>query len=133
MTRAVATARFLSSRSTARCAKARARHCPRPMLTVSQVAKSYSGRTLFSGASLQVNRGERIGLVGPNGAGKTTLFSLILGESSPDEGRVSLERGATLGFLPQESSPLGGETVLHIATAHVDEDQRWEVEPRAKR
>jgi ATP-binding cassette, subfamily F, member 3 len=103
------------------------------MLTVSQVAKSYSGRTLFSGASLQVNRGERIGLVGPNGAGKTTLFSLILGESSPDEGRVSLERGATLGFLPQESAPLGGETVLHIATAHVDEDQRWEVEPRAKR
>jgi ABC-type lipopolysaccharide export system ATPase subunit len=34
------------------------------MLTVSQVAKSYSGRTLFSGASLQVNRGERIGLSG---------------------------------------------------------------------
>ena len=34
---------------------------------------------------MQVNRGDRIGLVGPNGAGKTTLFSLILGEASPDE------------------------------------------------
>ena len=40
----------------------------------------------------QVNRGDRVGLVGPNGAGKSTLFSLILGEASPDEGRVSLEK-----------------------------------------
>jgi ATP-binding cassette subfamily F protein 3 len=103
------------------------------MLTVSNVAKSFSGRTLFRGATLQVGRGERIGLVGPNGAGKSTLFSLILGESTPDEGRVSLERGVTFGFLPQESAPLGGETVLHIATAHVEEDQRWEIEPRARR
>ncbi len=48
------------------------------MLTLSNLTKSYSGRTLFRDASLQVNRGERIGLVGPNGAGKSTLFSLIL-------------------------------------------------------
>ena len=87
------------------------------MLTVSQLSKSFGGRTLFEDASLQVNRGERIGLVGPNGAGKSTLFSLILGEASPDEGRVSLERSATLGFLPQESAPAGEETVLELASA----------------
>lgn len=87
------------------------------MLTVSQVTKAFGGRTLFEGASLQVNRGDRIGLVGPNGAGKTTLFSLILGEASPDDGRVSVERGASIGFLPQESAAVGDETVLELACA----------------
>ena len=57
------------------------------MLTLANLAKSYSGRTLFRDASLQVNRGERIGLVGPNGAGKSTLFSLILKENSPTKAR----------------------------------------------
>jgi ATP-binding cassette subfamily F protein 3 len=87
------------------------------MLTLSQVGKSYGGRTLFSDVSLQVNRAERIGLVGPNGAGKSTLFSLILKESAPDDGSVILQKGATLGFLPQESAPSGEETVLELATA----------------
>ena len=96
------------------------------MLTVSQVSKSFGGRTLFRDASIQVNRGERIGLVGPNGAGKSTLFSLILGDDSPDEGRVAIERGARMGFLPQESQPLGEETVLEIATAHAGDDA-WDV------
>src|SRR4051812_28487100 len=87
------------------------------MLTVSQVSKSFGGRTLFEDASLQVNRGERIGLVGPNGAGKSTLFSLILKDATPDEGRLSIERGATIGYLRQETAPAGDETVLSLATA----------------
>ena len=87
------------------------------MLTLSQVSKSFGGRTLFENVSLQVNRGERIGLVGPNGAGKSTLFSLILGEATPDDGRVSLERSAKFGFLPQETAPAGDETVLELACA----------------
>jgi tetratricopeptide (TPR) repeat protein len=70
------------------------------MLTVSQVSKAFGGRTLFEDVSLQVNRGDRLGLVGPNGAGKSTLFSLILGEASPDDGRIAVERQAKLGFLP---------------------------------
>ncbi|MDB6171499.1 MAG: transporter ATP-binding protein [Chthoniobacteraceae bacterium] len=86
------------------------------MLTVSQVSKSFSGRVLFEDVSLQVNRGDRVGLVGPNGAGKSTLFSLLLGEASPDEGRVAFERNATIGYLPQESAPAGAETVLELAT-----------------
>ncbi len=74
------------------------------MLTVSQVSKSFAGRVLFEDVSLQVNRGDRIGLVGPNGAGKSTLFSLILDEASPDAGKVSLEKNITLGYLPQETA-----------------------------
>jgi ATP-binding cassette subfamily F protein 3 len=67
--------------------------------------------------SLQINRGDRIGLVGPNGAGKSTLFSLILGNDTPDSGSVSFERGSTVGFLPQETAPVGDETVIEIATS----------------
>lgn len=130
------------------------------MLTVSQVSKSFGGRVLFEQASLQVNRGDRIGLVGPNGAGKSTLFSLLLGEATPDDGRVAIERSATIGFLPQESAPAGDETVLelacstspemakalrtmkttpddseehHEALATFDELGGWQLEPKAKR
>src|SRR5882672_3433505 len=87
------------------------------MLTVSQLGKSFSGRMLFDEVSLQVNRGDRIGLVGPNGAGKSTLFSLILGHDTADEGEVQIERNGTLGHLPQETAPVGEETVLELATA----------------
>jgi ATP-binding cassette subfamily F protein 3 len=87
------------------------------MLTLSEVSKAYGGRVLFADASLQVNRQDRIGLVGPNGAGKSTLFALILGEESPDAGKIILERGVTLGHLPQENAPVGEETVLEVATA----------------
>ena len=89
------------------------------MLSLSGVTKSFAGRVLFENASIQVNRGDRIGLVGPNGAGKSTLFSLILTQEPPDEGSVALQRGCTLGFLPQESAPAGDETVLDLATGRV--------------
>jgi len=97
------------------------------MLTASGLSKSYGGRALFENASLQINRGDRIGLIGANGAGKSTLFSLILKEASPDEGTVALERSVTIGFLPQESAPSGDETVLELATnvsAEMEEAQR---------
>ena len=87
------------------------------MLTVSQVSKSFAGRILFEDVSLQVNRGDRIGLVGPNGAGKSTLFSLILNEASPDSGKVSIEKSANVGYLPQETAAAGEESVLELAMA----------------
>src|SRR3989454_1579194 len=87
------------------------------MLTISGLTKAFGGRTLFAEVSLQVNRQDRIGLVGPNGAGKTTLFSLILRNESPDEGEITFERNVTVGYLPQETAPVGDETVLELATA----------------
>jgi ATP-binding cassette, subfamily F, member 3 len=91
------------------------------MLTVSQLSKSFSGRILFDDVSLQINRGDRIGLVGPNGAGKSTLFSLILGEASPDTGQITIEKSATIGFLPQETAAAKDETVLELALATTPE------------
>ena len=84
------------------------------MITLSGVEKSHGGRTLFGDVSLQLNRGDRLGLVGPNGAGKTTLFNLILGEESTDAGKVDLQRNLDLGYLPQENLPVKNETVLEL-------------------
>ncbi|MBP7142277.1 MAG: ABC-F family ATP-binding cassette domain-containing protein [Opitutaceae bacterium] len=111
------------------------------MLTLADVAKSYGTRELFSGVSLFVARTDRFGLVGPNGAGKSTLFNLILGEEMPDEGTITWERGADFGFLPQESAPVGDESILHIATSgrklEPENDDDWDIdytlEPRAKK
>ena len=111
------------------------------MLTLADVAKSYGTRELFSGVSLFVARTDRFGLVGPNGAGKSTLFNLILGEEQADEGTIEWERGADFGYLPQESAPVGDETILHIATSGKklependdDYDIDWTLEPRAKK
>ncbi len=107
------------------------------MLTVSQVTKSFAGRVLFEDVSLQVNRGDRVGLVGPNGAGKSTLFSLILDEASPDAGKVSLEKSATMGYLPQETAAAGDESVLELACGkthqELEDEHDWEIEPKAKR
>ena len=87
------------------------------MLTVAAIEKAFGGRTLFKDATLQINRRDRFGLVGPNGAGKSTFFKILLGEEEPDGGEVTFERGITRGFLPQESAPVGDETVLELATA----------------
>ena len=87
------------------------------MLTVSELSKSFAGRALFDDVSLQVNRGDRIGLVGPNGAGKSTLFALLLGDVSPDKGTIAIEKHATIGFLPQETAAAGDESVLELALA----------------
>src|SRR5213596_25678 len=86
------------------------------MLTLSAIKRAYGERVLFADATLQVNRQDRIGLVGPNGAGKTTLFLLILRSESPDAGEITLERNARLGYLPQETAPVGDETVLELAS-----------------
>src|SRR5215471_6468267 len=94
------------------------------MVTLSGIRKAYGGRVLFADATLQVNRQDRVGLVGPNGAGKTTLFSILLGEESADEGKISVERGVTLGYLPQENLPIGEETVVELATALTPEYTR---------
>jgi ATP-binding cassette, subfamily F, member 3 len=85
------------------------------MLTLSDISKAYGARSLFANVSLQVNHGDRLGLVGPNGAGKSTLFAVILGAEPADSGTISLARGTVVGHLPQESAPAGDETVLDLA------------------
>jgi ATP-binding cassette, subfamily F, member 3 len=79
------------------------------MLTVENVSKAVGARPLFSGVSLTLNPGDRVGLVGPNGKGKSTLLAIIAGETSPDAGTVRGRKGLRLGALWQEP-PAGGDT-----------------------
>ena len=77
-----------------------------------KITKSFGGRILYTGATLQLNAGERWALVGPNGSGKTTLLRIIMGEESPDEGSVSFARDVTVGYLEQEAHLAGEKSAL---------------------
>jgi len=72
------------------------------VVTLHDVVKSFAGKLVLGGVTLDLHRGEKVGLIGANGSGKTTLFKLILGMELPDTGTVTLTRGTTVGYLPQE-------------------------------
>ncbi len=93
------------------------------LLRLDQVSRSFGGRTLFSGVSLDVRAGDRIGLVGPNGAGKTSLLRIAASLDLPDGGQVIPTRGTRVGILRQEIDPARPHSVREEtaqALAHLD-------------
>jgi ATP-binding cassette subfamily F protein 3 len=70
------------------------------------VAKSHGGRLLFSGADLELGKGDRVGLVGPNGCGKTTLLEVLIGRQEADAGSVYHGRTVSIGYFAQEAEEL---------------------------
>jgi ATP-binding cassette, subfamily F, member 3 len=101
------------------------------VIALESVSKGYGGQALLHDCSWRVGRGERIGLVGPNGAGKTTLCRILGGVEEPDEGRVHLDSGVTVGYLPQEVA--GGVERTVLAEALSGFDQVWELEADLER
>lgn len=81
-----------------------------------QLRKSFKGREVVCGVSIEVEAGEIVGLLGPNGAGKTTIFDMVVGLCQPDQGQILLNRESIthlpmyqrarrgIGYLPQEAS-----------------------------
>ncbi|OIO35896.1 MAG: hypothetical protein AUJ74_04510 [Candidatus Omnitrophica bacterium CG1_02_44_16] len=86
------------------------------MIIINNLTKAYGEKTLFKDISLNINRGEKIGLIGPNGAGKSTLFHLLLGEAEPSAGAIQVQKNIRVGYLPQESSFQSALTVLQELT-----------------
>jgi lipopolysaccharide export system ATP-binding protein len=98
-------------------------------LHTTDLTKSYSGRTVVKGVNLDISSGEVVGLLGPNGAGKTTTFSMVVGLTAPDSGRVLLDGADVtdnpmyvrarkgIGYLPQEASIFRGLSVEDNITA----------------
>jgi len=86
-------------------------------LSTDEIGKSYKGRQVVRGVSLEISQGEVVGLLGPNGAGKTTSFYMIVGLVAPDTGRILADgkeitrvpmylraRQFGISYLPQEPS-----------------------------
>ncbi|MBI9101119.1 MAG: ABC-F family ATP-binding cassette domain-containing protein [Spirochaetales bacterium] len=82
------------------------------MINLSNIKIAYGGRVLFKNGNVQINDGEKIGLVGPNGAGKTTVFKIITGDESPDEGMVTMDPGTVIGYFSQDVGEMAGTKVL---------------------
>ncbi len=82
------------------------------MLDVQNLGVSLGGEVLFENLSFRIGRGDRIGLIGKNGAGKSTFLKLLVGENTPSVGGMSLEKNATIGYLPQELEVENHRTVL---------------------
>ncbi len=85
------------------------------MISASNLAMAYGERTLFSGASFQLNPGERYGLVGANGSGKTTLLKILAGDLAPTQGSVSVPSRVRLGVLRQDQFLYEGESIVGVA------------------
>jgi lipopolysaccharide export system ATP-binding protein len=100
-----------------------AAHTVMATLRTHGLTKSYGGRTVVRGVSLDVASGEVVGLLGPNGAGKTTTFYMVVGLTAPDSGGVVLDGHDVtsdamyirarkgIAYLPQEPSVFRGLTV----------------------
>jgi ATP-binding cassette subfamily F protein 3 len=72
---------------------------------IDNLTHSYGERILFLGASLEVERGDRIAFVGPNGAGKSTLLRLVMGLEQPEEGHAGLgEHHVVAGYFEQNQA-----------------------------
>jgi lipopolysaccharide export system ATP-binding protein len=109
-------------------------------LATEEIGKSYGGRQVVRGVSLQIEQGEVVGLLGPNGAGKTTSFYMIVGLVRPDAGRVLADghdisrlpmylraRNYGISYLPQEPSIFRKLTVQDNILAVLESQQlSWE-------
>src|SRR3989338_3435885 len=101
------------------------------MITVNNLSKNFTGRTILKDVSLSIYPNEKIGLTGPNGSGKTTLFSIILGEMESTGGSVQMQKNLRIGFLPQEARFTSTRTVMEEMTT-CDERIRTLLDEKAK-
>jgi branched-chain amino acid transport system ATP-binding protein len=77
------------------------------VLALESVTKRFGGLTAVRAVSLEVRRGDLLGIIGPNGAGKTTLFNVIAGYYRPEEGRIVFEGRDVTGLPAHAISRLG--------------------------
>lgn len=100
------------------------------LLSLSEVSFTWSGPPLLDGISLEINAGERIGLLGRNGAGKSTLMKIIAGELDADHGDIKRDKDLRVARLVQEV-PAGGAHQIHEFVAEAAApfyEHDWEVD-----
>ena len=82
-----------------------------PLLQLKDIALTFGGTPLLTGAELSVSPGERVSLIGRNGSGKSTLLRIAAGLTEPDRGTVFVQPGALVRYLPQEPDFTGFATI----------------------
>ena len=108
-------------------------HLPMALLSLNHVHLTFAGPALLDSVSLQIDAGERLGLLGRNGAGKSTLLKLLEGTLDPDSGDVVRQPGLCVAGLPQEvPHDLAGRVgdYLHQVCGAAASDVAWEIETR---
>jgi ATP-binding cassette subfamily F protein uup len=90
---------------------------PAPLLQLKDIALTFGGTPLLTGAELSVSTGERVCLVGRNGSGKSTLLKIAAGTVTPDRGSVFVQPGASVRYLPQEPDFGAAPTTLAYVAA----------------
>jgi len=100
------------------------------MITIESISKSFGGQVLFDNAGLQINPGEKVGLVGRNGHGKTTLLKMLTQGETPDAGQIQIPGDYRLGYLTQHIA-FTGKTVLKECMEGLpphEKDHSWKAE-----
>jgi len=82
------------------------------MIQLAAAGKRYGPKILFENVDWLVTPNERTGIVGANGSGKSSLLKVLAGIEGLDSGAVTVQKGVTIGYLPQEGLSLSGRTVL---------------------
>jgi ATP-binding cassette subfamily F protein 3 len=98
------------------------------MISINGLTVEFSGTPLFDNISFLINSRDRIGLTGKNGAGKSTLLKIICGKQDFDKGQVSIPKGITIGYLPQQMTVSDTKTVYKEALSAFDEILKLEKE-----
>jgi len=93
------------------------------MIKLNNISKSYGEQDLFFNINLQVNKGNKIGLVGRNGSGKSTLFKIILGEETYDDGELSIPKNYKIGSLKQHLQFTLNTILDEVALSLSDDDK----------
>ncbi|HKW65766.1 MAG TPA: ABC-F family ATP-binding cassette domain-containing protein [Terriglobales bacterium] len=101
------------------------------MIQLSSAGKRFGGKVLFEELNWLITPHDRVGLVGANGTGKTTLLKVLAGLESLDYGSMTVMKGTTAGYLPQDGLSLSGRSVFQECMSVFDEVRDMEREMEA--
>lgn len=87
------------------------------MFTINNLSMHYGGKILFTDVNLNLNKGNRYGLVGANGAGKSTFFKLLNEEEIPSIGEITLQKNKIVGWLRQDLHGFENELIINVVIA----------------
>ncbi len=102
------------------------------LLTARNLDKAYPSNILFEGVSVNIEDGERIGLIGPNGSGKTTLLKILAGSEKPDHGEIVRQRNLRVVYVDQDDRFADDATPMSVVQANLDDHDDSGMDPMTR-